>query len=412
MTMGTLRLEEHHPPDSVALRRALLASILALAIAMGIGRFAYTPILPAMRAAFGLLASSNYLGYLAGALLATLLAGTRAHNLALRLSLLGVVATTALMASTTTVAVWIALRFLAGLASAGVFVLAAGAIHDLLGRRRRPDLAGWFYSGVGLGIALSGLVVLALGGIARGPAAWRADWLGVALLALLLGVPCWAWLPRDLPPAAPNPARSHRATGLAGVPRVVLPLCAAYFLEGAGYIVTGTFLVAIVAGLPGLGRLGADAWILVGLAAAPSTLLWLRAATRLGPVAALVLAYVAQAVGVALPALSGSAWAAAVSALLFGGTFVGISALTIDNARRRVPPAAAAPTIGALTAAFGLGQVAGPTLASLLAGPDGDFGPALLVAAGCILAGALITVATGAATADLHPADAVSERTD
>jgi len=132
---------------------------------MGIGRFAYTPILPAMEAVAhldtkqaGLLASANYAGYLAGAL-ATAAIPRAARGRVLVVSLLAVVATTALMAGTTSRAAWGAIRFLAGLASAGVFVLASGVVLDALRRQGRSSLSGWLFSGVGVGIALSGTVV-------------------------------------------------------------------------------------------------------------------------------------------------------------------------------------------------------------------------------------------------------------
>jgi MFS family permease len=165
-------------------------------------------------------------------------------------------------------------------------------------------------------------------------------------------------------------------------------LCAAYFLEGGGYIVTGTFLPAIVEGLPGLGGLGTDAWILVGLAAAPSTVLWAKAASRAGPDAALVAAYAVQAVGIFLLVVSTAWWAATMSAMLFGGTFVGISALTLTYTQRVVGPRRVGLAIGLLTAAFGVGQVLGPLVAASLVGDTSDFRPALVVASAAVTLGA------------------------
>lgn len=113
--------------------RSLAAGVLALALAMGIGRFAYTPILPDMRAAFDLppgtqaaLASANYLGYLAGAVLAAVLSRGLTGDRLLRAGLIAIVLATALMATTTSVPVWLGLRLVAGLASAVVFVARLG----------------------------------------------------------------------------------------------------------------------------------------------------------------------------------------------------------------------------------------------------------------------------------------------
>ena len=162
----------------------LLAGILALAAAMGIGRFAYTPLLPAMQEAAGLdptqaglLAAANYAGYLAGALLAAVAVPASARIRILLVSAIAVAVTTALMAATTDLAVWSVVRFVAGLASAGVLVLATGLVLDDLRRQGRVSLSGWLFSGVGLGIVVSGVVVR-LTGETLG---WRGDWLLLAL---------------------------------------------------------------------------------------------------------------------------------------------------------------------------------------------------------------------------------------
>ncbi|MDP9440045.1 MAG: YbfB/YjiJ family MFS transporter, partial [Actinomycetota bacterium] len=168
---------------SLLLLRPLAAGMLALVVAMGVGRFAYTPILPGMQEALdlgdrqtGALASSNYLGYLVGAVLTAVFPLGSWRDAALRACLVAVVATTGLMALTTGFAAWAALRFLAGVASAGVFVLASGVVLGVLRERGRSDLSGWLYSGVGIGIAAAGLTVLALHGLLPegAPAGWRA----------------------------------------------------------------------------------------------------------------------------------------------------------------------------------------------------------------------------------------------
>jgi MFS family permease len=162
----------------------LLGGILALAPAMGIGRFAYTPLLPAMQKAAGLdptqaglLAAANYAGYLVGALLVAVAVPASARIRILMASAIAVVATTALMAVTTNLAAWSVIRFVAGLASAGVLVVASGLVLDDLRRQGRASLSGWLFSGVGLGIVISGVVVRLTGETVG----WRGDW----LLALL-----------------------------------------------------------------------------------------------------------------------------------------------------------------------------------------------------------------------------------
>lgn len=398
--------------------RTILAGVFSLIVAIGIGRFSYTPTLPVMREALdlttgaaGALASSNNLGYLAGAVLAALVPAGPARRRILRVSLVVVATTTAAVALTTSFPIWLFLRFVTGLAAAGVFVLASSAVIEELLRRGKGELTGWFYSGVGLGIALSGLAVMPANALLAAGLAWRADWLLIGVCASLLVVPCWTWLPRDRPvedsggcsgrqpgrdseASAHDTPRSQSAGVPVGIPLVISLLCAAYFLEGGGYIVTGTFLPVIVDGLPGLEGAGVMLWVLVGLAAAPSTLVWARIASITGRPAALIVAYAAQATGIVLPTLfSASFWMVAASTVLYGGTIIGIVSLTLTYARAVIGAEKAGLAIGSLTAIYGVGQVIGPLAGAALAdGPDG-FGPALITAATAVALGGVLMIA-------------------
>ncbi|MGI8857508.1 MAG: YbfB/YjiJ family MFS transporter [Thermomicrobiales bacterium] len=380
--------------------RTLSGGGLALAAAMGIGRFAYTPILPAMQRATGLstgtaglLASSNYAGYLVGALLVASIPSGAPRRRILIGSLIVVGVTTALMAGTTNTLAWGVIRFLSGVASAGVFVLASGLVLGALRRQRRISQAGWLYAGVGIGIASSGFVVRA----GRGVLGWRGDWLVLAAVAIAAVYPCWRLLPRpDAEAASPTTEQlqSDRPPG-----RALALLFGAYFLEAVGYIVTGTFLVAIVNRTPGLEATGANVWIVVGLAAVPAAVLWTAAAARFGLARALTLAYSAQAGGILLP-IMGGVGADYASAILFGGTFIGITALTLTLAGQ-LAPHRPAELIGLLTAAYGVGQIIGPILAASLASRADSFVPALIAAASVVFVGGVLMVALHASSAHL-----------
>lgn len=155
--------------------RVLVGGLIGLAIAMGVARFAFTPILPAMQEATGLradgaglLASLNYLGYFIGALGAGLVPHGATRTAMYRLSLLVSVATTAAMGldlgdAGQAMPGWLVLRFLSGVSSAGIFILGIAMVLDTLTRRGGERFAGWLYTGVGLGIASSGLFVALFG---------------------------------------------------------------------------------------------------------------------------------------------------------------------------------------------------------------------------------------------------------
>lgn len=373
----------------------LAGGLAALALAMGIGRFAYTAILPAMQAQTdlsvanaGWLASLNFLGYFLGAVAAAWVPRGAARVRIFRAALACSVVTTAAMGLTDSFLAWQIARFLSGLASAGVFILSVALALDALTRAGAERWAGWLYTGVGAGIAGSGLFVAASGLDAQGGGlGYAAQWLALGAVAALLALaPLRAM--RDDPPPVVGPAAGSRTDaagpGVAWVPLGLLT--AAYFLEGGGYIVTGTFLPAMMAADPTAAAWAGWAWTLAGLAAIPSGLLWTAAARRLGVWGALIAAHLAQAAGIVLPLLGGGL-AGAVSAIAFGLTFIGIVAQSFVLGRR-LSGGASTKVVGLLTAAYGLGQILGPLIAAALAGPGGDYGRALVAAALAVLAAA------------------------
>lgn len=375
--------------EDPSMTKLMVGGIAALALAMGIGRFAYTPVLPSMQLdqgfdnqLAGIIASANYLGYFIGAFAAGAVPKQWSRTRVLRVSLLSGLVTTAVMAATDSAWIWIALRFLSGLASAGILVLVTATVLEHAARLGRTYLAAILFGGVGLGIAISGLAVLLL----DPRVGWRGDWLGLAGISGLLLIPAWLWIVEDrgTASAAATEKPSERPYGY---PLIYLIL--AYFCEGAGYIVSGTFLVAIVQALPGLAAYGEVAWIIVGLAGVPSCLLWAAFGARFGLIAALIAAHLVQACGIVLPLVSASPLIVVLAAVLFGGTFMGITTLTVGLAGR-IAPANRAQVVGRVTAAFGLGQIFGPIAAGAMADRAGDFELALIAAAAMVVLGALL----------------------
>jgi MFS family permease len=263
-------------------------------------------------------------------------------------------------------------------ASGLVFVLVSGAVLEAL-PAGREHLAGVLYAGVGGGIALSGAVAAGTAG-----AAWSVPWLVLGGLSAAMAAPAWG-LTRA-------PVVAHAGTAPLGADdRVSLArLCAAYFLNGLGYIVSGTFAVTAVQRTPGLEAWAPWVWVGAGLAAAPAAVLWGALARRIGSRQALVLAFTTQALGMALPAFSSSAWGAMAGAVLFGGTFMGIVTMTMSLGRR-LRPGNDVRVVGTLTMVYGIGQAIGPYLAGRLSHATGGPLPAVLAAAVAVgLGGALL----------------------
>lgn len=360
----------------------------ALAAGMGVGRFVYTPILPAMHAQAGLstvagahLATANYVGYLAGALAGIAFPAATRSPAVMRGALAVLVASLAAMSLTGSEPVWLTLRCAAGVASALVFVIAVNALLGGL-RGNVAHLAGWGFGGVGAGIAASGLLVLILRPITDWRAAW---WASAALTALLSAV---AWTLRSAPRnPAPAVGAEVSAAGLR-LPRRFAALLVSYTLEGVGYIIAGTFLVAAIE-QESTDGLGGAAWVLAGVAAVPASVLWTRLARRWSRPYLLLTALVLQAVGIALPALVGGVTADLASAILFGGTFVGISALALAVGNELRFPR----SVALLTAGYSVGQIIGPLLVAPIL--QQGYGPALLAAAAAVLAAAVIATGIG-----------------
>ncbi|MFF8866455.1 YbfB/YjiJ family MFS transporter [Streptomyces sp. NPDC015139] len=358
----------------------------ALAAAMGIGRFVFTPILPLMHAQAGLsasaganLATANYVGYLAGALAGILAPALVRSPALLRVALVVLTGTLAAMPATHDVHVWITLRLLAGAASALVFVIAVGSLHGNL-RGHPAHLSGWAFGGVGTGIALSGLLVLGLHSVAD----WRVAWWASAALAALFTAGAWRLRPetvlgvRTTAPRAGPPAAERTTTRTR---RWFTTLFASYTLEGVGYVVAGTFLVAAIE-QSSPGPVGNAAWVLVGLAAVPSSAMWAGLGRRWSHPDLLLVALVVQAIGIALPALIGGVTAALISAVLFGATFIGVSTLTLAaGAHLRFPR-----SVALLTAGYSVGQILGPLVVAPLL--HHGYHRALTVAAVVVLAAA------------------------
>jgi predicted MFS family arabinose efflux permease len=382
--MNSTRAFEHTHPLPLAIGGAV-----ALASAMGVGRFAYTPILPEMVAALhltaseaGLLASANFAGYLIGALVGAA-SFFAPHRRGWMLSALLVSAlTTGAMAVTGSIAVFVLLRFLGGVASAFVMVFASSLVLDRLAAAGRGHLSHHQFAGVGVGIATSAIVVAQL--VAQ-QVAWQWLWVANAALSLLAMIAVMLLIP-----ARPQSAGSTGGTTNGGIGRPLAALIVAYGLFGFGYVITATFLVQLVRTNAAIAPLEPYIWLLVGLSAAPSVSVWSIVWRRLGTGLAFGLACLLLAVGVLASVLWVAPAGAVLAAILLGNTTMGITVMGLVGARR-LATGAASRIIGLMTASFGLGQIIGPIFAGWVHDLTGTFLlPSIAAAIAVIVAGILV----------------------
>jgi hypothetical protein len=347
--------------------RVVASGVVALAVAMGVGRFAFTPLLPLMlrdgtlSAATGAeWAAANYVGYLAGALTAS--AFVSAPLRGLLIALVGVAVSTLAVGFVGygVQAAGVAARALAGVFSAWALICASAWCLPYLAHRRMTHLGAWIYTGVGLGIALTGSVAW-IGGTQ--PARWL--WLELGALACS-GVAIVAWLPVALPASESSKAQGQKSdTTARGVWRRHAAILFCYGAFGFGYIVPATFLPAMAREHTSNPLVFGLTWPVFGLAAVASVAASARWLAEWPRARVWALAQAVMALGTGTTLVSSQLPALALTAVLVGGTFM-VATMAGLQLARELEPGSPAPLLAALTVAFALGQIAGPVVIRLL----------------------------------------------
>lgn len=374
-----------------------LGGLLTMAAGVGIGRFVYTPILPPMVEALhltksqaGLIASANFIGYLAGALLAAVrLPGSR------RSWLLGSLAFTAIclaaMGLTTSLPLFLLLRLVAGMASAFALIFGSALVLDRLASAGRGSLSAVHFAGVGSGIAVSAAMVALL--ISNG-ATWSTLWFASAALALVASLAVVWMVPPDVAVTgiAPPPVKAPASAAF-------VSLIAAYGLFGFGYVITATFIVDMVRGSASIGHLEPYIWVLFGLSAVPSVALWTWIGRSCGVLRTYAIASLVEAAGVAASALWLHVTGVIVAAVFVGGTFVGLTALGLIAAREASPDGVSGDPrsrIALMTVSFSAGQILGPIFAGYVYDATGSLAMPSLAAAAALVLSALLSLVADA----------------
>lgn len=316
--------------------RAVLSAFCACLIGIGLARFAYTPLLPAIVHAHwfeastaAYLGAANLSGYLVGALLGRPIAARASTVLTLRIMMLAATAAFFACAFPISFPWFFAWRFAAGLAGGALMVLAAPTVLPLIAPSRRGLASGVIFMGIGAGVVLSGTLVPLL--LQQG---LREAWFGLGALALILTIIAWGGWPHVV---SAHPTASHHAMH---VPNrwTLRALYIEYALNAAGWVPHMIFLVDFVARGLGQGlQVGAEYWVLFGLGATIGPILAGHLADRTGFAAALRFAFLLEAVAVAIPAFGlGQAWLVA-SCLTVGAFVTGTVPLMLGRIAELLP---------------------------------------------------------------------------
>ena len=336
----------------------LLAGVLSIIISIGIARFSFTSLLPSMLNDFltvenaGLLASFNFAGYLSGAILSIFIKDINTKVKLFRVGVVLSVLTTLLLATTENETLWFTSRVIAGFGSAMMLIVGSSIVMVKLNYEDKTKAMGIHFSGIGFGITLSELIsqlTLRYG-------TWEDAWLVLGLFAFFLAFYTVHILSfdKELRKDAPK----HKISKSMFTPYVIL-LILAYFTAGVGFVVQATFFPDIINSLPGLDGFGNVGWLVVGLAGIPSAIIWMRLAQKYGSVNMIIIAFILQIVGILIPTMTNAISLNILSGALYGSTFIGHVALFMHHGGKL---AGKNPVIfmGAMTAAYGIGQVAAP----------------------------------------------------
>ncbi|GGP43468.1 MFS transporter [Shewanella algicola] len=368
--------------------RVYFAGICSLIVTVGVARFSYSLLLPIMQDSAGLtesgggwLATTNFMGYMFGVFVAASM-----HNLHYkynlhRVYLLLSVLTSAAMVVTTNIVTWAVLRFFAGVCASGGFIIASGLILKWLVRHNHRAELGIHFAGAGLSIIITSLLFELMLGLS---ADWQQQWLALALLAVVVSIPAWLWMPH---PTA-GEQQGEVANDNPPSREFKLLMMLAYFCAGYGYVVSSTFIVDIVERTEGLQGQGSLAFLLIGIAATPAAFVWDRIARKTGYVKALLAAYCLQAVGIILPVMNDSLTVVIVSALCFGGTFIACVSLVLTMAGKFYP-SNPAKFMGTMTLSYGAAQIIAPVPTGYLAEFFGNYDIGLYVSASVVMMGTL-----------------------
>ncbi len=370
--------------------KVLISGICSLILTVGIARFAYTPMLVVMQSetwlddvSGGWLATYNYIGYFLGALLATTISDLKLKDTIYRIGLILAVITTAAMAFTENMLLWSVLRFFAGLGSAAGLLIGSGLLLNWLMRHNHRSELGIHFSGLGLGIAISTLILHLL----ENNFNWSEQWFVLSILGLMLFIPAWFWLPR--PEQVSLKTTDKQLVDSPPSKQFLYLMLAAYFCAGVGYVVSATFIVAIVERQPSLQGQGWLAFFIVGLAATPACIIWDRLARKIGTMNSLFIAYCLLTVSIIWPLFQESLFSVLFCAGLYGATMIGIVSLVLTMAGRFYPTKPAK-LMGKLTLSYGLAQIGAPAISGMIAQSTGSYNYALIMATLIMVVGTII----------------------
>ena len=365
----------------------LLAGILSIVVGIGVARFAFTSLLPFMLEDFlsltyaGILASFNFAGYLSGALFSIFIKDINTKVKYFRIGMILSIITTLILATTINETLWLISRVIAGFGSAMVLIVGSSIVMVKLKFEDKTKAMGIHFSGIGFSIAISELISQTI----LKNASWSDAWLTLSIFAFIVSFYVIYILSFDK--IVKKEAVKHTLSKSIFSTYVIL-LILAYFTEGVGFVVQGTFLPDIINSLEGLEGYGNLGWLVVGIAGIPSSILWMRLAHSYGSVNIIIIAMALQIIGILIPTFSTNIILNLLSGAIYGSTFIGLVALFMHLGGKLAGPNPVV-LMGSMTAAYGIGQVGAPLYSVALIDYFGNYNTTLYLTAFIVFVGIL-----------------------
>lgn len=368
----------------------MFAGVCALILTMGIARYAFTPMIPHMQnqtgmseSLAGFLAGWSYIGYLVGLFIVWLMRDLRLKDYFYRYGLFIAVFTTAIMSFHDHSLVWYLSRFFAGVSTAFGFMLGTGLVLKWLIHNNQKQEMGLHFAGVGLGIVLSAMVVHFATAFLLDNYGWRAQWLCLAAVGLVLSIPAFFLMPLPEAEQIENAGKIDKTNEPSK--RWLILLTIAYICAGFSNTVNITFTSLITEYIP-LEDQGTNMWLYVGLAAAPAPFIWDRYARKVGYLNSIRAAFAINIASNFLMTASTSYFAILLSSILFGFAFMGIVSLTLTIIGNKYQYRATQ-VMAQLTLGYCIAQIISPIFAGIIAEQSGSFNLALFAVSGIMVIG-------------------------
>ena len=369
--------------------KIIIAGICSTLIAIGFGRFIYTPILPNMQnylnlssTTMGIISSYNYFGYLVGSIIPIIWKFNNFKNIIVFSSICSVI-TIYSMGFTTDLKAFMALRFLCGISSAFGFVFTISLMFNLFKDLKNKTLQLYHFCGIGLGIVIGTLAVWVISTLYL---FWNHQWMFIGFIGIFLCLPIIFYTPKQIFLITEKSAQSKNKFKLD-----FFSITIGYFFFGIGYIIFGTFISAIARDLFEISSYQYLSWIIVGIFAIPSVLIWDWVSKKISIDFLLFFSCSTVGLGVALLFVSNNLNYFLISCMLYGLGVPGSVALILVEGKKRFIGNVSI-SVAIMTTAFSVGQILGPFVSGILIDAEGDYESSILLAIICLVFASFLMV--------------------